>query len=96
MTDTRGTLPKFEQDFDSVLARSINSVRGRWESLWDTESYSAVTLVEDEDVVAKMAYTLANPVEARLVGHTSEWGGATSAGMAVRGAAVDRSTAEVL
>lgn len=40
-----------------------------------------MTLVEDEDVIAKMAYTLANPVEARLVGHADEWDGATSAGM---------------
>ena len=81
VTDTRGTLPKFEQDLDSLIARAVNRARGRWESFWDRESYSAVTLVEDEDVIAKMAYTLANPVEARLVGHADEWDGATSAGM---------------
>ena len=81
ITDVDGRLPDFERELNSLLARSINAFRGRWESFWDPDSYSAVKLLEDDDVMAKMAYTLANPVEARLVGHAREWGGATSAGM---------------
>jgi REP element-mobilizing transposase RayT len=80
-TDTRGRLPSFQQQLNSLLARAINASRGRWESLWDRESYSAVVLLEDGDVVSKMAYTLANPVAARLVNRARQWEGATSVGV---------------
>jgi putative transposase len=82
VTDTHGRLPDFQRDFNSLLARSVNAFRGRWESFWDRRSYSGVKLVRSEDVLDSMAYTLANPVEARLVNRAGQWLGATSAGMA--------------
>ena len=82
VTDTLGKLPDFQRDLNSLLARSINAFRGRWESFWDRRSYSAVSLLEEQDVLAKLVYTLANPVEARLVEEARDWEGATSAGMA--------------
>jgi REP element-mobilizing transposase RayT len=81
ITDVDARLPDFEREFNSLLARSLNGFRGRFESFWDPESYNAVTLLDGDAVVEKMGYALANPVEARLVGHAREWGGATSVGM---------------
>jgi REP element-mobilizing transposase RayT len=82
VTDTEGRLPDFQRDFNSLLARSINAFRIRSESFWDRRSYSRVKLLEDRDVLDKMGYTLANPVEARLVDRARQWGGATSARLA--------------
>jgi putative transposase len=81
LTDVRGTLPAFTQDFHSLVARAVNFLRDRWESFWDPEPTSAVVLLGDGAVVEKMAYVLANPVRARLVGRARGWLGATSAGM---------------
>ena len=81
VTDTQGRLPAFAQYLNSLLARSVNRARGRWEAFWTRESYSAVELLGAEDVLEKMVYTLANPVRAGLVGRARGWGGATSAGM---------------
>jgi putative transposase len=81
VTDTDGRLPDFQRDFNSLLARSVNAFRGRWESFWDRRSYSGVKLLNGEDVIDSMAYTLANPVKARLVNRARQWLGATSAGM---------------
>jgi REP element-mobilizing transposase RayT len=81
ITDTEGRLPDFQRDLNSLLARAINRRWGRWEAFWDRESYSGVKLLEDQDVISKMGYTLANPVKARLVNRADEWEGATSAKM---------------
>jgi REP element-mobilizing transposase RayT len=81
ITDTAGRLPDFQRDLNSMLARSINAFRGRWESFWDRKSYSAVALLEDCDLISKMGYTLTNPVKAKLVNRARHWEGATSAGM---------------
>jgi REP element-mobilizing transposase RayT len=75
LTDVKGNLPAFERYLDSLVARSINSLLGRWESFWAPGSYSAVALVSAEDVLAKCAYVLANPVAAGLVRRGSEWPG---------------------
>ncbi len=82
VTDIRGELPKFQREFNSMLARALNVHWGRSESIWDRRSYNAVELVEDDDVLGKLAYTLANPVASRLVERADDWTGATSAGMA--------------
>ncbi|MFO7565206.1 MAG: hypothetical protein R6X02_21355 [Enhygromyxa sp.] len=81
VTDTEGRLPDFERDFNSMVARALNWHWKRWEAFWDRESYSAVKLLEEQDVISKIGYVLANPVKARLVGRAREWEGATSAGM---------------
>jgi putative transposase len=81
LTDVRGTLPAFTQDFHSLVARAVNFLRDRWESFWDPEPTSEVVLLGDGAVAEKMAYVLANPVRARLVGRARGWLGATSAGM---------------
>ena len=79
LTDPRGRLPEFQRDLGSTVARALNAAHGRWEYFWAPGSYSAVALQTAEDVLDKMAYTLANPVAAGLVRHGSEWPGLWSA-----------------
>lgn len=76
VTDVEGQLPKFMQYLDSLVARAVNASLGRFEGFWASDrSYSAVEPVAPEDVVAKAAYVLANPVAARLVRRGAEWPG---------------------
>jgi putative transposase len=89
LTDPHANLPAFSQYLDSLVARAINASLGRWESFWAPNSYSAVALQTPEDVVAKIAYVLANPVAAGLVKHGREWPGLWSAPERIGGIAVD-------
>lgn len=75
LTDPQGVLPAFEQYLASLVARSVNSLHGHWESFWAPGSYSAVTLPSPEAVLDKMVYVLANPASAGLVRRGSEWPG---------------------
>ncbi len=79
LSDPKGKLPLFSQYLDMLVARSFNALHGRWESFWAPGSYSAVTLEGREDVLAKIAYVLANPVAAGLVRRGREWPGLWSA-----------------
>ncbi len=78
VTDPRARLPEFMRYLNEHTARALNASLGRWESLWAPGSYSAVRLVEPADVVAKVAYTLANPVAAGLVERAEHWPGVWS------------------
>jgi REP element-mobilizing transposase RayT len=89
LTDPRGDLPAFAQYLASGVARATNSAHGRWESFWAPGSYSAVKLLTPTDVVAKMAYVLANPVAAGLVRHGRDWPGLWSSPESIGGPAVD-------
>jgi putative transposase len=75
VTDPDARLPAFVQYLCSQVARATNAALGRWEALWAPGSYSAVKLETPEDIVAKAAYALANPVAARLVRRAREWPG---------------------
>ena len=75
ITDTEGRLPKFMQWLDLYVAKCINVMLGRSGALWEPERYSDVQLIEDQDVLEKMLYTLVNPVEAGLVRWGDEWPG---------------------
>lgn len=76
VTDPDARLPAFMRDLGSLVARATNASIGRWEGFWSSEaSYSAVSHGSAEDVVAKAAYVLANPVAAGLVAHGREWPG---------------------
>jgi REP element-mobilizing transposase RayT len=79
VTDVEARLPQFMQYLNSLVARATNASLGRWESLWAPSSYSAVALASPEDVVAKTAYVLANPVAAGLVSAGRDWPGPWSA-----------------
>jgi REP element-mobilizing transposase RayT len=76
VTDPDARLPAFMQYLDSLVARAVNASLGRFEGFWSSDgSYSAVEPLEPADVVAKVAYVLANPVAAGLVRRGSEWPG---------------------
>lgn len=79
VTDPDARLPAFEQYLHSLVARALNASLGRWEAFWAPSSYSAVKLLEPEDIVDKTAYVLANPVAAGLVRTGREWPGLWSA-----------------
>jgi REP element-mobilizing transposase RayT len=75
VTDPAACLPAFAQYVFSLVARATNGSLGRWESFWAPGSYSAVKLESPEDVAAKTAYALANPIAARLVQKGDDWPG---------------------
>jgi putative transposase len=75
LTDPEARLPAFAQYLCSLVARAMNASLGRWESFWAPGSYSAVSLESADDVVAKTAYALANPVVAGLVRRGGDWPG---------------------
>ena len=79
VTDPDARLPEFHQQLDSVVARAINALYGRWETFWKPGSYSAVPLRTPEDILDKTAYVLANPVAAGLVRRARAWPGLWSA-----------------
>ncbi len=78
LTDPRANLPDFSRLLDGVVAKALNALHGRWEYFWAPSTYSAVALVSPEDIIEKVAYTLANPASAGLVEHGSEWPGVWS------------------
>ncbi|MFO0584567.1 MAG: hypothetical protein U0229_20040 [Anaeromyxobacter sp.] len=75
ITDPQARLPLFCQYLDGLCARAMNMEWGRVEDFWGPPSYSGVALVTKEAVLAKVLYTLTNPVEAELVAKGSEWPG---------------------
>jgi REP element-mobilizing transposase RayT len=89
LTDPLARLPEFMQYLDSLVARSVNLLRGRSEVFWAKPSgYSAVTPIDPGDVLAKCAYVLANPVAAGLVRTGAEWPGLWAAPALVGGASL--------
>lgn len=81
VTDPRGCYPAFKCMFNSLLAKAMNALRGRFDAFWSADGPCDVELVDDEDVIDRMAYTLANPVTAGLVRHATRWPGFTTAGV---------------
>lgn len=74
-TDEVGQIVEFDRDCHALIARAINWLHGDFESLWSREPTCRVTCLEPEDIVDKIAYTMANPVEASLVAHGKNWPG---------------------
>jgi hypothetical protein len=78
VTDPEARLPEFLERFHRLVAKAQNASLGRWENLWSSDKTSAVLLVDDADVLEKMAYTISNPVTAGLVRSPFEWPGVIS------------------
>lgn len=80
LTDPEARLPAFMGYLDGLVSRAINAMLGReGKHFWEPARYSAVRLLDLDDVVDKIAYTLANPVEAGLVTSGRLWPGLWSA-----------------
>jgi putative transposase len=74
-TDELGNAVEFDRDCHALIARTVNSLHGDFESLWSRQPSSRVTCLEPDTIVDKIAYTMANPVEAFLVAHGKNWPG---------------------
>jgi hypothetical protein len=66
------------EHFHKLFAKCQNALRGRWENFWSSEQTSVVRLVDAEDVLSKLVYSVCNPVEAVLVDHALSWPGVSS------------------
>jgi REP element-mobilizing transposase RayT len=75
VTDEKGVLPDFLRELHRATAKAMNASQGQRENLWSAEPCSVVRLVDDHDVVDKIAYVAANPVAAGLVAKPEEWPG---------------------
>ncbi|HET6611335.1 MAG TPA: hypothetical protein VFG83_05070 [Kofleriaceae bacterium] len=74
-TDPNGRIVEFQRDCHAFIARHLNAISGDFESLWSREPTSRIECTDDEDILAKVVYTMANPVAARLVAHGHHWPG---------------------
>jgi putative transposase len=75
ISDPLGTIVEFERDAHALIARALNAMHGEGESLWAREPSCRLTCLEPDDVLDKIVYTLANPVEAGLVAYGKSWPG---------------------
>ncbi|MEM7232248.1 MAG: hypothetical protein AAF517_08745, partial [Planctomycetota bacterium] len=86
--DVLGTMPEFMHWLNLQSSHAINAHHGRSGTVWESRQYRRVTLngdlalegvsdplKSDDDIVAKMVYTLANPVSAGLVRRGDQWPG---------------------
>jgi putative transposase len=84
-TDPLGRHPFFMHWFHLHVAKLLNIEHKRGESLWSSEKYSAVHLVNREAVLDKIAYTISNPVSSWLVSRSDRWPGLLSLPKALAG-----------
>ena len=75
VTDPRGELPRFFHTMHLLIANAMNAVLGRSENFWSSYETSAVSLETADDVLDKMAYVIANPIQAGLVEEPHQWPG---------------------
>jgi putative transposase len=76
--DVHGNYPEFLQFLNSLVARCLNALLGRWENFWCSEQSGVLHLSDGEAVMDKMVYSLANPVKAQLVEKVGHWPGVNS------------------
>jgi putative transposase len=89
VVDRAGRLPEFLETFHKLVAKHQNALRGRWENVWASEQTSVVELVNPEDVISKVVYTLTNPVADHLVEKAHHWPGASSLRATLHGDVVE-------
>jgi REP element-mobilizing transposase RayT len=75
LTDVQGRIPDFARELHRLTAKAMNASQGQWENLWSAEPYHLLELGAGEDVIDKIAYVAANPVDAGLVASPEEWPG---------------------
>ena len=85
VSDPEARLPQFLHWVHLHVAKSVNALYGRRENLWSSEQASAVILGDDQDVLDKIAYCLANPVAAGLVRQGDMWPGVRTRAQDVAG-----------
>jgi putative transposase len=76
VTDVRGALPRFLQEFHRLLALTTKALRGWPGEVFDKRSTGQHALVTPEAMVEALAYLISNPVEAGAVRYARDWPGA--------------------
>jgi REP-associated tyrosine transposase len=78
LTDPRGRLPKFMEQFNAMVARVLNRHLDRRGRLWESTPYRSWVLETREELLDHLVYLATNPVEAWLVKSPSRWPGLIS------------------
>ena len=78
VTDPRGEIPMFFQEFHRLLANSIKNFRGWPAEVFDKNATTRTVLLTGEADLKEIAYTIANPVEAGAVRYAADWPGLTT------------------
>jgi len=78
-TDVRGELPNFMRDFDSLVARQLNAIRGTSGSNIE-KGYALIHISDERKLLEKAIYVLTNAVSAHLVRRVKQWKGPNSLG----------------
>ena len=78
ISDPLGRLSAFAQELHANLARALNRMRRRCQSLWAPGSFSATPLVGAEAVLEAMVQVMTAPVEEGLVEQRLLWPGVCS------------------
>jgi hypothetical protein len=73
--DPEGRISVFLRELNRLVAKCMNACQGRWEGFWAKGPPHLLLLGDEEDVIAKIAYVAANPVEAGLVASPGAWPG---------------------
>ena len=76
VTDVRGVLPRFLQEFHRLLALCTKALRGWPGEVFDKRSTGQHALLTPEATIESLAYLIANPVEAGAVRYAKDWPGA--------------------
>jgi hypothetical protein len=72
VTDTKGRLPDFLRRLHRLVSLGTKVLR-KWEGpTWDPEPSSVVRLLTEQAIIEKVAYVMANPVQAALVRRARE------------------------
>jgi putative transposase len=75
VTDPGGRYPEFLRRLHRLVSLGTKVLR-KWEGpTWDHEQTSVVRLLTERAVIEKLAYVMANPVQAGLVQHARDWPG---------------------
>jgi len=78
LTDTRRRLPRFMEEFDSMVARVFNHDLDRQGKFWESKPYRSWPLETSAEVLEHLVYLATNPVEAWLVPTPDRWPGLIS------------------
>jgi REP element-mobilizing transposase RayT len=73
--DPEGNISLFVQVLHRLVAKCVNALQRQRENVWASDRPNLLLLGDEEDVIEKIAYVAANPVEAGLVGRPEEWPG---------------------
>ena len=76
VTDVRGVLPRFVQEFHRLLALTTKALRGWPGEVFDKRSTGQHELLTPEATIEALAYLISNPVEAGAVRYARDWPGA--------------------